>query len=148
MRFILGPNHALISKGLRPFPDLKLLVVDGPNHALISKGLRPQRPTVFDPLIRPNHALISKGLRREVHYGFLVEDGSEPCPDLKGIKTRAPRLCLRVCKSEPCPDLKGIKTREGRADTPSARPNHALISKGLRHWPKLQAVDTGVRTMP
>ncbi|WP_409626691.1 hypothetical protein, partial [Tepidimonas sp.] len=58
---------------------------------------------------------------------------SEPSPDFKGIKTVPAEVRTVMILSEPSPDFKGIKTC---APTTwcrrPARPNQALISKGLR----------------
>jgi len=58
--------------------------------ALISKGLRHEQVGDFVGRISPNHALISKGLRLIFRKVITVMSASEPCPDLKGIKTMSP----------------------------------------------------------
>ena len=60
----------------------------GPNRALMKKGLRPGPRSSFPPAPGPNRALMKKGLRRVHRLRTDLAGRSEPSPDEEGIKTQ------------------------------------------------------------
>ncbi len=87
--------------------------------------------------VRPsvgNLALKKKGLRQNGHPPPRRSTSWKPCPEEKGIKTRAPRTSLAVRRWKPCPEEKGIKTVfSSLLCADGAVGNLALKKKGLRH---------------
>ena len=142
----VGPNRALMKKGLRPrsatfcrriasseqSPDeegIKTRSVcaayrgaHGPNRALMKKGLRPSAMRHSGEFQRPNRALMKKGLRRLSGVDVVRADCPNRALMKKGLRHFRRDNLSGFPGSEPSPDEEGIKTAvhpSKRLDAPS-----------------------------